>query len=84
VKSFQKIDTILRNLQEYCCCQALVAYACDPRQRSGDPDSKQVWTNSSLDPTSKIPSQVLMAHACNPSYLGGRDQEDVVKVSLGK
>jgi hypothetical protein len=21
-------------------------------------------------------SQVLMAHACNPSYLGGRDQED--------
>jgi hypothetical protein len=22
------------------------------------------------------PSQVLVAHACNPSYSGGRDQED--------
>jgi hypothetical protein len=22
------------------------------------------------------PGQVLMAHACNPSYSGGRDQED--------
>jgi hypothetical protein len=24
----------------------------------------------------KIYSQVLVAHACNPSYSGGRDQED--------
>jgi hypothetical protein len=28
-------------------------------------------------PLKKIPgSQVLVAHACNPSYSGGRDQED--------
>jgi hypothetical protein len=30
-------------------------------------------------------SQALVAHACNPSYSGGRDQEDHgSKASLGK
>jgi hypothetical protein len=24
----------------------------------------------------KMPSQALVAHTCNPNYLGGRDQED--------
>jgi hypothetical protein len=25
-----------------------------------------------------------MAHACNPSYSGGRDQEELLKPALGK
>jgi hypothetical protein len=32
--------------------------------------------NENACPPKNIQSQVLVAHVCNPSYLGGRDQED--------
>jgi hypothetical protein len=38
------------------------------------PNSTNVWVKN---PFRKIPKcPVLVAHACNPSYSGGRDQED--------
>jgi hypothetical protein len=35
-----------------------------------------VWTLEGQGFNNHEPSQVPVAHACNPSYSGGRDQED--------
>jgi hypothetical protein len=37
---------------------------------------EQLWTECLCSPKIHVLSQALVAHACNPSYLQGRDQED--------
>jgi hypothetical protein len=53
-------------------------------QKAKEPSFPQSQTQSSLLTWKKQPTRkqiISLAHACNPSYLGGRDQEDLFKAS---
>jgi hypothetical protein len=57
-----------------------VAHICNFSTQEVEAGELQIQGQSQLQseilPEKKHQSQVLVTHACNPSYSGGRDQED--------